>query len=302
MIKKTRLILFGTIFAVMGTIYAFTGFNCENSCAQLLALGNECPGCQLGEECLNLDSSDFIYVSEPILNFAMSTESTIENMEDKDISFFHVPLVCNAAPTIGCGSRAKPVLKSFESSSNVKEAWLNKSGTVIAIVWKNGIDIDNKKKTVNTIFSEHSLNVSEVNSEEYASNTKSFEANEGWLKGTEVDKLSKEEAAIFAARITKTIEDNTDINSTHLEKIEQKISDGFYDFFINYKSLNDLGNPNSYKSILKNVIDYGNQLVGKDVMPSIATLWESCSNISNTSKSCCDTGKSCSTSCKGTDG
>ncbi len=57
-------------------------------------------------------------------------------MKDQNINFYKVPLVCNAAPTIGCGSRAKPVLKDFEESKEVSEAWLNRAGTVIAVVWK----------------------------------------------------------------------------------------------------------------------------------------------------------------------
>lgn len=299
--QKTKLILFGTVFAIMGTIYAFSGYQCDNVCKSLLALGNECTGCQIGENCTNTVSSSFTFSTEPNLNFAKVRNTLLDKFDDREVSFFNVPLVCNAAPTIGCGSRAKPVLKSFENSPNVKEAWLNKAGTTIAVVWNEGLDIDNKKQTANTIFSEHKLNATEISTEEYSNTIKSFELNEGWLKGSDVDKLSKEEAAIFAKRITKTIKENTDLSAAHLEKVEQKVSDGFYDFFINYKSISDLGNPDSYKAVLKDVISYGNELAGEDVMPSLETLWSSCSNISNTSKSCCSTGKSCSTSCKGTD-
>ena len=32
------------------------------------------------------------------------------------ISFYKTPLVCNAAPEIGCGSRAKPALLSLEKN------------------------------------------------------------------------------------------------------------------------------------------------------------------------------------------
>src|SRR5258708_16867020 len=53
------------------------------------------------------------------------------------ITFYKTPLVCNAAPTIGCGSRAKPVLLEMEKNPAVKEAWLNRSGTMLAIVWKD---------------------------------------------------------------------------------------------------------------------------------------------------------------------
>lgn len=299
--QKTKLILFGTVFAIMGTIYAFSGYQYDNACKSLLALGNECVGCQIGESCKNIATNTFTFSAEPNFNFAMVGSTLFDKFEDREVSFFNVPLVCNAAPTIGCGSRAKPILTSFENSPNVKEAWLNKAGTTIAIVWNEGLDVVNKKETASTIFSEHKLNATEISTEEYSTTYNSFKTHEGWLKGSDVDKLSKEEASIFAKRITNTIKENTDISVAHLEKIEQKVSDGFYDFFLNYKSINDLGNPNSYKAVLKDVISYGNELVGKDVMPSLETLWSSCSNISNSSKSCCNTGKSCSSSCKGAD-
>src|SRR5688572_33421877 len=53
------------------------------------------------------------------------------------ITFYETPLVCNAAPEIGCGSRAKPALLELEKNPAVAEAWLNRPGTVIAIAWKD---------------------------------------------------------------------------------------------------------------------------------------------------------------------
>jgi hypothetical protein len=51
------------------------------------------------------------------------------------ITFYDVPLVCGAAPAIGCGSRAKPLLMDLEQRTAIKEAWLNRAGTIVAIVW-----------------------------------------------------------------------------------------------------------------------------------------------------------------------
>lgn len=295
--RKTNLILFGTVFAIIGTVYAFSGYGNIHTCKDLLSLGTNCNSCTLIGS-FSKSSINNVFNSNNISYYlAMNTTSLIKNLEDKDVSFFNVPLVCSAAPTIGCGSRAKPILSSFEASENVKEAWLNKAGTTIAVVWQDGIGVTAKKEITNSVFSEHSLKATEISTEEYSATFKSFEANEGWLKGSDVDKLSKEEASIFADKIAKTIKDKTDISASHLKKIEQKISEEFYDFFVNYESVKDLENPNSYKSILKEVISYGNNLAGKDVMPSLETLWSSCSNISNT-PSCCKGEKSCSPSCK----
>src|SRR5256885_8777441 len=52
------------------------------------------------------------------------------------ITLYEVPLVCPAAPEIGCGSRSKPILLQLERENSVGEAWLNRPGTLMAIVWK----------------------------------------------------------------------------------------------------------------------------------------------------------------------
>jgi hypothetical protein len=42
---------------------------------------------------------------------------------DEIITFYDIPLVCGAAPAIGCGSRAKPLLMDLEQQSTIREAW-----------------------------------------------------------------------------------------------------------------------------------------------------------------------------------
>src|SRR6516164_3603407 len=69
------------------------------------------------------------------------------------ISIFRVPLVCPAAPQIGCGSASKPILLDLEKQPGVLEAWLNRAGTRIAIVWKPGSDAETRQK-VATAFGE----------------------------------------------------------------------------------------------------------------------------------------------------
>src|SRR5436309_8945593 len=64
------------------------------------------------------------------------SKSSPRNISPERISLYEVPLVCPAAPQIGCGSRSKPILLALEQQAGVAEAWLNRSGTMIAIVWK----------------------------------------------------------------------------------------------------------------------------------------------------------------------
>lgn len=54
----------------------------------------------------------------------------------KDVNVYEVPWVCPAAQQIGCGSHSKPVLLELEKNLGVSEAWLNRQGTAVAVVWK----------------------------------------------------------------------------------------------------------------------------------------------------------------------
>src|SRR5437016_13713761 len=62
------------------------------------------------------------------------------------ISVFKAPLVCPAAPQIGCGSASKPILLDLEKQPGVLEAWLNRAGTIIAVVWKPESDAETRSK------------------------------------------------------------------------------------------------------------------------------------------------------------
>ena len=52
------------------------------------------------------------------------------------ISLYQAELVCPAVSQIGCGSAAKPLLLELERDPHIAEAWLNRAGTIVAVVWK----------------------------------------------------------------------------------------------------------------------------------------------------------------------
>src|SRR6266496_1268435 len=64
------------------------------------------------------------------------------------ISIFKAPLVCPAARQIGCGSASKPILLDLEQQPGVLEAWLNRAGTRIAVVWKPESDASTRSRVV----------------------------------------------------------------------------------------------------------------------------------------------------------
>ena len=209
------------------------------------------------------------------------------------LSFYKVPLVCNAAPSIGCGSKAKPILQDFENDANVHEAWLNRKGTVIAVLWLENAEFRARRQVVNSVFTKHQVNASELLMNDYATNYDSFNQKEGWLRNSDVDQLSKEEAGIIAEQILQPIKKKTTLSTANESKLRNKVTDTFYEFFLSYKSIEELGDASAYKARLTEIIAYGENLLGEGNMPSLDELWMACSSAS---KNCSHS--DCSSTCK----
>jgi len=149
------------------------------------------------------------------------------------VTFYKVPLVCSAAPEIGCGSKAKPVLKQLETSSSVTEAWLNHAGTVIAVVWK----VDNNKvsseKNIMSIFKEQNMDVRMVTGKEYDAMLNNFNKDKkNWLRHTDVDKLSMIEASEIASRIVARVNAKTPLSSETATALKNDFENLFKNRFI----------------------------------------------------------------------
>lgn len=114
---------------------------------------------------------------------------------DEVVTFYRVPLVCGAAPDIGCGSRAKPVLLEMEATDAILEAWLNREGTVYAIVWK---EKDLTGPIAKPIFSRHAVDYDRINKNDVQPLLGGFRQQGQWLRATEVDQLSLIEAGRIA--------------------------------------------------------------------------------------------------------
>ena len=126
-------------------------------------------------------------------------------MNEESITFYDVPLVCGAAPAIRCGSRAKPLLLDLERQAAINEAWLNRAGTIVAIVWRDRARMEEVGKP---IFERHEVQYAERRKDNHT--TESFRTAGAWLRGVEVDRLSREEAREIA---------ETSVNSARKERL-----------------------------------------------------------------------------------
>jgi hypothetical protein len=134
--------------------------------------------------------------------FTTAEGSKIEVKADR-ISLFDVPLRCEAAPEIGCGSRSKPILLELERDPIVAEAWLNGTGTVLAVVWTEASSRELRTKAIQSVLEKNGTMVRELDGEARETGLKSFVSGTAWYRGAEVDNLSKQEARTIAARLVR---------------------------------------------------------------------------------------------------
>jgi len=109
------------------------------------------------------------------------------------IGVFKVPLVCPAAPRIGCGSASKPILLDLERQPGVLGAWLNRAGTIIAVVWKPEFNAENRRNVAAELEEDRATEMEGTSRDEAV---KDFLSANGWYHGADVDRLAKKKRAL----------------------------------------------------------------------------------------------------------
>ncbi len=142
-----------------------------------------------------------------------------------NVSFYSVPLVCPAAPSIGCGSESKPILMEFEKDLNISGAWLNRTGTEIAIEWKEGLSSDERKSRAKSVFDKYAVNYEEISGASFDKSLESFLSGKDWYKGADVDKLSEEESWVIADKVVVKLKSKVDLSAEKENKLKSDISE-----------------------------------------------------------------------------
>ena len=207
---------------------------------------------------------------------------------DNGVGFFNVPLVCNAAPQIGCGSRAKFIMLDLMKDSSVKEAWLNRNGTVMAVVWNEGMGVASRQTALAAVFSLHELPIEQVSEHDRNSLAENFTAKEKWYKGSDVDALSIEEAGVIADRILSGISPHVSFKRDEdKQAFREEAREIFQRCFLSLKSFNKL-DDSTYHRVEHEVIAAGEKYLGKGNMPSLRIAAEECELGENGAGCCSD--------------
>lgn len=156
-----------------------------------------------------------------------------KSTNDEIIGFYDVPLVCDAAPAIGCGSLAKPFLIDLERQAAIEEAWMNRAGTIVAIVWSGPAHVAEVAKR---IFEKHGVRFQERASDTPAS----FRKHGSWFRGAEVDLLSLEEAREIAEISVSAAKRERLVSVEEAGRIESDIETYFREELIKLRTKQEL--------------------------------------------------------------
>ncbi len=165
-------------------------------------------------------------------SLAVERNRTMQNIAPDRMSFYSVPLVCPAAPEIGCGSRSKPVLLALERRPEVAQAWLNRPGTLIAVVWEKDSSQAARDEAIRSLAKQQNFDLKELKEASRNAALKEFSADAGWYRGAEVDRLSEEEAGIIAARIVRRMKAKTTLTDEQGRALEAAFANVFHRRFV----------------------------------------------------------------------
>ena len=194
--------------------------------------------------------------------FARAAKGAAAAAADR-ISVFKAPLVCPAARQIGCGSASKPILLELEHQPSVLEAWLNRAGTRIAVVWKPESDASTRYKVVAELKEDRAIELDGKPRDEAVND---FLSGKGWYRGADVDRLSEEEAHVIAARLVRRVQAKTALIKDRAEGLQRALADTYRQ---------RLTNKISREQELSRFQDIGRQYLEKDQMAILKEAIES---------------------------
>ncbi len=200
------------------------------------------------------------------------------------VSFLNVPLVCNAAPLIGCGSRAKFILLDMMKDPLVKEAWLNRRGTAMAVVWNEDPSAGSRQAVLQSVLSRHDLPVEPAGESDIAALVDDFKNKEGWYKGSDVDALSVQEAGVIADRLLTVVSNHAKFRRYEdRQAFREEVKLTVQNRFLSIKSFDELDASNGMQQdIFTSAVKY----LGKENLPGPDVLREEYSALRDEDAAC----------------
>lgn len=215
-------------------------------------------------------------------------------IEKEKITFYEVPLICGAAPEIGCGSRLKPLFLDTEKEPQIKESWSNRQGTVVAFVWNEPLPNEKEREQIiNPIFKKNTIDAQLISNQSTIDDlTVSLNGKDKWYKGMDVDLLSIEEAGIIAESLTKFAKDEGLLTDQEAALIKKDIEDYFKKELTQVRTYDNLKSEETQEKWSKDGYQIYVSHIGKERADKISEFYEKYSNgeinEKMKGKSCCD--------------
>src|SRR5574341_1487006 len=226
----------------------------------------------------------YLGIAPSVLHAQRSNASSLDL--NTEVSFFEVPLVCNAAPNIGCGSKAKFILNDLMQDDAVNEAWLNRTGTMIAVVWNPAASSNMRRTAVDSVFAQHGLPIVHADKAVHGDLAASFATRTNWYKGSEVDKLSIEEAGVIADKIITPLAKAVSFRSEKdMLSLREDIKNIIQNCFLSIRSYREI-DAQTYQRLENEIRIAGEKYLGKGNMPALRLAMANC-DISSGKASCC---------------
>ncbi|PCH65720.1 MAG: hypothetical protein COC01_09375 [Bacteroidetes bacterium] len=216
-----------------------------------------------------------------------------EKYTAENVTFYQTPLVCDAAPEIGCGSRARPLLLELEQQESIKEAWLNRLGTVIAIVWNYPANEENREMVNRTLFAKHKVTFEPISKKKKKkAQLSNFTGDGKWYRGNEVDQLSIEEAGVITNNLVSPILKESLISEEEAAVIQPEIEAFFKKELVKTWSDETLKDKKTYENWRSAVKEIYTKHIGEERTAKVAELYKKQQECKEQKKdSCCKKSK-----------
>lgn len=180
------------------------------------------------------------------------------------ISYYKVPLVCGAAPEIGCGSRIKPFFIETEKQDKIKESWSNRRGTIIAVVWADNFN-DGKQREdfIQPLFKKHNIDAELIIDEKEIADIGASLKTDKWYRGMEIDQLSLEEAGVIANEMVTFAKSRDLINDLQSDSIKTEIENYFKGELVKVRTSDELASQETRDRWRSEVAELVSKYIGE---------------------------------------
>lgn len=183
-------------------------------------------------------------VSGVVISAPSYAQGSSANVEAARVSLFRVPWQCPAAPEIACGGVAKPILLELEQDPSISEAWVNRAGTVLAVIGSEKSGHESRTNAVQSLLLEifEKQIATEIGGEARTVELIRFNSKDGWYRGVQVDHLSREEADIIGARLARRVQANVPLTDDKANALAAAVASVFKSQFLGDPSAPGISN------------------------------------------------------------